>query len=145
MKKITNIAELQKLPLRVAAYWRVSTESQEQEHSLETQKQYYANYIDSISAWTNAGVFAEYASGLTIDHRPEFMKLVRLCQKKKIDLVIAKSVSRFGRNTLDTLCTLRNLSDADVEVYFEVEQLWLGMPTDTACIVYICCIRTGGK
>ena len=110
-------------PLRVAAYCRVSTGTEEQEHSLESQIQYYTDKIYSRRDWVCVGVFADTASGLNTKDRPEFLKLMQLCRKKKVDLIITKSVSRFGRNTLDSLKAVRRLQLLDIDVWFETEGL----------------------
>ena len=101
-------------PLRVAAYCRVSTGTEEQEHSLESQIQYYTDKINIRPDWVCAGIFADTASGLSTKARPEFLKLMQLCRKKKVDLIITKSISRFGRNTLDSLKAVRRLQLLDI-------------------------------
>ena len=115
--------ELQQL--RVAAYCRVSTEQEEQSSSIELQEQHYAYLISENPNWENAGIFSERTTGLNLKERPEFCKMIRLCQKKKIDLILTKSISRFGRNTLDMLRTLQALNNYGTEVYFEEENIWL--------------------
>lgn len=75
--------------------------------------------------WENAGIFSERATGLNLNELPEFYKMIRKCQKKKIDLILTKSISRFGRNTLDMLKALQELHGLGVEVYFEQENIWL--------------------
>ena len=109
--------------LRVAAYCRVSTNHEEQESSLETQISYYGKLIAEHKDWQLVKIYAERASGTQIDKRPEFMKMIRDCKRRKIDLILTKSVSRFGRNTLDTLKTLYVLFNLGVKVYFEKENL----------------------
>lgn len=111
--------------LRVAAYCRVSTELEEQTSSIELQEQHYARVISENPNWNNAGIFSERATGLNLKDRPEFCKLIIKCRKKKVDLILTKSISRFGRNTLDILRTLQNLRDLGVDVYFEQENMRL--------------------
>ena len=111
--------------LRVAAYCRVSTPSEEQASSLELQQSSYIRIIEGNSLWSSAGVYAEVATGLKEKARPEFCKLLRKCRKGKVDLILTKSVSRMGRNALDMLRTLRELRLLGVDVYFESENLWL--------------------
>lgn len=111
--------------LRVAAYCRVSTKQEEQSSSIELQGQHYAWLISENPNWENAGIFSERATGLNLKERPEFRKMIKLCQKKKIDLILTKSLSRFGRNTLDMLRTLQTLNDCGTEVYFEEENIRL--------------------
>ena len=90
--------------LRVAAYCRVSTEQEEQQNSYNVQIAYYTDLINRKKEWTLAGIFAdEGISGTQAKKRPEFLKMIRMCKKQKIDLVITKSISRFARNTVDCL------------------------------------------
>ena len=111
--------------LRVAAYCRVSTEQEEQSSSIELQELHYTQLISENSNWTNAGIFSERATGLNLQERPEFRRMIELCLKKKIDLILTKSISRFGRNTLDMLRTLQTLNHCDTEVFFEEENIRL--------------------
>ena len=131
MQKLTRIPDfMDRCPatmkrLRVAAYCRVSTRQEEQDSSIEQQERYYEQYISKNKNWTNAGVFSERVSGLNMKGRTEFQALMKLCRRRKIDLILVKSFSRLGRNTLDMLRALRELRDLDVDVYFEEENLWL--------------------
>ena len=111
--------------LRVAAYCRVSTEQEEQDSSIELQEMHYRQLIEENPNWTNAGIFSERASGLNLKERPAFIKMMGKCQKRQIDLILTKSMSRFGRNTLDMLKALRELRALGVDVYFDRENLWL--------------------
>lgn len=111
--------------LRVAAYCRASTRQEEQDSSIEQQERYYEQYISRNPNWTNAGVFSERVSGLNMKGRTEFQALMKLCRRRKIDLILVKSFSRLGWNTLDMLRALRKLRDLGVDVYFEEENLWL--------------------
>lgn len=122
-------------PLRVAAYCRVSTDSDEQEMSFDAQCGYYTEKIMSNPQWTMAGIFAdEGISGTQAGNRKEFMKMIRLCRQRKIDLVITKSVSRFARNTVDCLNYVRELKALEIPVIFEKE----GLNTmNTASEIYI--------
>ncbi len=108
---------------KVAAYCRVSTNHEEQESSLETQISYYEELIMEHDGWKLVKIYAERASGTKIKKRPEFMKMLKACKQGKIDLILTKSISRFGRNTLDTLITLYDLFNLGVKVYFEKEIL----------------------
>lgn len=116
-------AELQHL--RVAAYCRVSTELEEQSSSIELQERHYLQLISANPNWENAGIFTERAIGLNTKDRPEFRRMIIKCRRKKIDLILTKSISHFGRNTLDMLRSLQDLHDLGVEVYFEQENMWL--------------------
>lgn len=113
---------------RVAAYCRVSSQSDEQYGSLKTQITYYSNLIDENSYWENAGIYSETGSGKSLQHRKEFKKLLAKCRKKKIDMIITKSISRFSRNTVDTLEVLLELRLLGIEVIFEKENLRLSNP-----------------
>ncbi len=109
--------------LRVAAYCRVSTNHEEQESSLEAQISYYGKLIAEHGGWELVKIYAERASGTQMKKRPEFVKMIKACKQGKIDLILTKSMSRFGRNTLDTLRTLYELFGLNVKVYFEKENL----------------------
>ena len=96
--------------LRVAAYCRVSTDSEEQLSSYENQLSYYTEKIMKEPGWTMAGVFAdEGITGTSTCKRKEFLRMIRQCRQGKIDMILAKSVSRFARNTVDTLNFTREL------------------------------------
>ncbi|MEG1126880.1 MAG: recombinase family protein, partial [Oscillospiraceae bacterium] len=108
--------------LRVAAYCRVSTEEEEQQHSFETQVAYYTEKIATHPDWTLAGVFADDGiSGVRAKKRNQFLEMIDLCRRKKIDLVITKSISRFARNTLDCIKYVRELKELGVSIQFEKE------------------------
>lgn len=109
--------------LRVSAYCRVSTNHEEQESSLETQISYYGKLITEHEDWQLVKIYAECASGTQMKKRPEFMKMIKACKQGRIDLILTRSISRFGRNTLDTLRTLYELFGLNVKVYFEKENL----------------------
>ena len=109
--------------LRVAAYCRVSTLHEEQDSSIELQIMHYENEIDRNPGWISAGIFFDRASGLK--KQTQFDALIKKCRAGKIDLVLTKSISRFGRNTLSALRTLQKLDTLGVDVYFEKENLWL--------------------
>ena len=110
--------------LRVAAYCRVSTDSDEQLGSFETQKAYYADLIMRNPKWNMAGIYAdEGISGGKADNRPDFQRMVRHCKNGKIDMIITKSISRFSRNTVDALEYVRKLKLMGIPVIFEKENL----------------------
>ena len=111
--------------LRVAAYCRVSTDTDEQDGSLESQEGYYINLISERSDWICAGIFSDKGSGCNIKHRPAFVELMQSCQKKKIDLILTKSISRLGRNTLEIIKTMRILQALDIDVWFDIEGMRL--------------------
>ena len=110
--------------LRVAAYCRVSTDDEEQLSSYEAQQTYYTDKIMTNPQWTMAGIFAdEGRSGTSATKRPEFLRMIRKCRQKKIDLVLVKSISRFARNTVDCLNYIRALRSLGIAVIFEKENI----------------------
>ena len=110
--------------LRVAAYARVSTEQDEQQNSYEAQVDYYSHYISSNPDWVFIGVFADKGiTGTNTKNRDGFNEMIDLALNGGIDLILTKSISRFARNTVDTLQTVRELKAVNVEVIFEKENL----------------------
>ena len=110
--------------LRVAAYCRVSTDSEEQLTSYEAQRTYYTDKIMANPEWTMAGLFAdEGITGTSAQKRPEFLRMIRQCRQKKIDLVLTKSISRFARNTVDSLKYIRVLKELGIAVIFEEQNI----------------------
>ena len=119
---LDNIYAIKPKKKRVAAYCRVSTELEAQESSFEFQVEYYTNKIISNPEWELVGVFAdEGISGTQTKKRTEFLKLMQLCDAGKVDLILVKSVSRFARNTLDSLEHVRKLKQKGIAVIFEEE------------------------
>ena len=110
--------------LRVAAYARVSTEQDEQQSSYEAQVSFYTKHIQANPAWEFVGIFAdEGISGTNTKKRDGFNEMIRRALNGEIDLILTKSISRFARNTVDSLQTVRDLKKAGVEVIFEKESL----------------------
>ena len=110
--------------LRVAAYCRVSTQLEQQESSFEAQKNYYTEKITNNPNWKLAGIYADDGiSGTDMKKRDEFNRLLQDCEAGKIDMILTKSISRFARNTVDTLNTLRILRKKGVTVFFEKEHI----------------------
>lgn len=110
--------------LRVAAYCRVSTDSEEQETSYEAQCGHYTDFITSNPAGELAGIYAdEGISGTSMKHREQFKRMISACEAGQIDMVITKSISRWARNTLDSLKTIRKLKDLGIPVLFEKENI----------------------
>ena len=110
---------------RVAAYARVSTDSEEQLSSYEAQVEFYTRYIKGNPGWEFVDVYTdEGISGTNIRKREGFNRMVNDALSGKIDLILTKSISRFARNTVDTLTTVRTLKDHKVEVYFEKENIY---------------------
>lgn len=110
--------------LRVAAYCRVSTDDEEQKTSYEAQIGYYTEKINQNPEWQMAGIFAdEGISGTQAQKRPEFLKMIRLCRQRKIDVILTKSLSRFARNTVDSLGYIRELRALGIAVISEKENI----------------------
>ena len=108
--------------LRVAAYCRVSTDSEEQINSYKNQLAYYTEKIGGNPAWKMAGIYAdEGITGTSMKHREDFKRMLRACREGRIDLILCKSVSRFGRNSVDVLRTIRALRERGIGVLFEKE------------------------
>lgn len=109
---------------RVAAYCRVSTDSEEQLNSYTAQKSYYTQKIEESPDWEMAGVFAdEGLSGVNMKKRKEFNRMIAACKRGRIDLILTKSLSRFARNTVDCLETVRMLKANGIGVIFEKENI----------------------
>ena len=110
--------------LRVAAYCRVSTEEEEQQGSFEIQKLYYTEKINSTPEWEVAGIYADDGiSGVHTKKRDGFNQMIQDCKKRKIDLILTKSISRFARNTLDSIQYVRMLKQMGIAVVFEKENI----------------------
>ena len=137
-EKLTDHVEVQVIPaisdrdgyekrkLNVCAYCRVSTDMDTQALSYELQVQNYTEYIASNEEWEFAGIYADRGiSGTSLKHRDEFNKMIADCRAGKIDLIITKAVTRFARNVLDCISTIRMLKQLDppVGVFFETERI----------------------
>jgi site-specific DNA recombinase len=109
--------------LRVCAYVRVSTDSEEQEGSLDNQTQYFTDYINANPEWEFAGVYADHGISGFKENRPEFQRMLTDARNKKIDLIVVKSISRFARNTETTLEATRELKNLGVGVFFELQNI----------------------
>ncbi len=110
--------------LRVAAYCRVSTTLEQQEGSYEAQVSYYTEKIKNNPNWKNAGIYADDGKSATnTKKRDDFNAMIDDCMAGKIDMVLTKSVSRFARNTVDSLQTIRKLKEKNIAVYFEKENI----------------------
>lgn len=113
--------------LRVCAYCRVSTDNEEQLNSYQSQLKYYDEKINSKSEWQFAGIYADEAISGTLDFkRTNFMKMIQDSMEGKIDMILTKSISRFARNTLDTLKYVRMLKEKNVAILFEEENINTG-------------------
>lgn len=110
--------------LRVAAYCRVSTDSEDQLNSYKSQVQYYTDLIKNNSEWSLADIYADEAiTGTQVTKREDFQRLINDCMNGEIDLIVTKSISRFARNTLDTLKYVRMLKEKGIAVFFEEENI----------------------
>ena len=109
---------------RVVAYARVSSGKDAMLHSLSSQVSFYSNMIQSHGGWIYGGVYADEAISGTKENRPEFQRLINDCKEGKVDLIITKSISRFARNTVTLLETIRMLKDINVEVFFEEQNIY---------------------
>lgn len=108
--------------LRVASYCRVSTDTEEQASSYETQISHYEEYIRSKPEWELVNVYADDGiSATSTKKREEFNRMIEDCKKGLINMIITKSISRFARNTVDCLNYIRMLKDMNIPVYFEKE------------------------
>ena len=132
-KEVTSMANIRRIDAniptmkprkRVAAYARVSMESDRLNHSLSAQVSYYSELIQKNPEWIYAGVYADSGiSGTGIKKRTEFQRLIADCDAGKIDIVLTKSISRMARNVVDLLDTVRHLKSIGVEVRFEKENI----------------------
>lgn len=125
IRKLTLKPHLQLPTLkRVAAYARVSTEKDQQKNSLEAQKDYFLEYIQQRSDWQFVGIYVDDGiSGTSRKRRTGFNQMIDDALSGKIDYIVTKSISRFARNTLDTVQTVRQLKDNGIGVYFQKEDI----------------------
>lgn len=131
IKKITKINPVKSHVLmqlqpqkRVCAYCRVSTDSREQQNSFIAQTAYYEELIGKRSDWEYAGIYADEArSGTKLQKRDDFLRMIKDCESGKIDMIITKSVTRFARNTVDSIKAIRKLKLLGVAVFFEKENI----------------------
>lgn len=128
MKTITKIEEIESVgpakKIRVAAYCRVSSSSDDQLISLETQKAHYETYIRANPEWEFAGLYYdEGISGTKTSKREGLLSMLKDCGRGKIDYIVTKSISRFARNTADCLTMVRKLLELDIPVFFEKENI----------------------
>ena len=129
MEKITRIEPAEKYvkKLRVAAYARVSTDSADQLVSLDVQKEHYEAYIRSRSDWEYAGLYYdEGISGTKMARRDGLLRMLADCDRGLIDYILVKSISRFSRNTVETVETVRRLCSLGVYIFFEKENIDTG-------------------
>ncbi|EMS71490.1 recombinase family protein [Ruminiclostridium cellobioparum] len=127
-------------PLQIAAYCRVSSLKEAQELSLKIQILYYTDKIEACTFGENVGVFSDTATGRNIRQRPAFRKLMTKCRAGKVDIILTKSISRFGRNSLETIQRLRELRSLNIDVYFEQENIHLLDPAAQHIIEIYCAL-----
>ena len=109
--------------LRACAYARVSTDSEDQKNSYESQLQYYKNKINSNPLWSFVDVYADEAISGTLDYkRDDFMRMISDALEGKIDLILTKSVSRFARNTVDLLQSIRELKSYGIQEFCSMKR-----------------------
>lgn len=125
VNRFTSSPITQRTKRKVAGYARVSTDMDEQLTSYDAQVKYYTDYIKNHEGWEFVGMYAdEGITGTSIKHREGFKRMIDDALAGKIDLIITKSVSRFARNTVDSLTTIRKLKENGTECYFEKENIW---------------------
>ena len=123
-KKLTEAGSSRRGKQRVATYCRVSTDSEEQLNSYEAQKAYYTQKIEENPDWELAGIFADKGlSGTSMKKRDDFKRMIAACKRGRIDTILTKSLSRFARNTVDCLDTIRMLRARGIGVIFEKENI----------------------
>ncbi len=119
-----NVRRILPKKKRVAAYCRVSTDEEDQQTSFDAQVAYYTQLITNNPDWVLIGIFAdEGISGTRTKNRTEFLRLMQLCEEGKVDVILVKSISRFARNTLDTLNYVRKLKEKGIAIIFEKENI----------------------
>ena len=124
-KIVTKVAQIPKLQhkKRVAAYARVSSGKDAMLHSLSAQVSYYNDRIQKEDTWEFAGVYSDEAITGTKEERPGFQQMLEDCRNRKIDMILTKSISRFARNTVTLLETVRMLKALEVDVFFEEQNI----------------------
>ena len=123
VRRIEKTKDIVPKKMRVAAYARVSSGKDAMLHSLSEQVSYYSALIRQNPGWQYAGVFADESISGTKENRPEFQRMLADCRAGKVDLILTKSISRFARNTVDLLETVRELKVLGVDIHFEREQI----------------------
>jgi len=133
-RKVTIIPPKPKYHYRVGIYCRVSSRSQEQLTSLATQASYLTRLVAAKPGWILSDIYLDIKSGSEEADRNEFQRLLTDCRAGKIDVVLTKSISRFGRNTVETLATINEMRAKRVEIVFELEEI---STNDSASQLYI--------
>lgn len=135
-----NVVEVK----RVCAYCRVSTNSADQKNSFEAQVDYYTRLIGEKEGWVLAGIYADEArTGTKLYRRDDFQQMMQDCRQGRIDLILTKSVTRFARNTLDSIKAIRELKALGIGVYFEKERVNTLMEKSEQMITILSSIAQG--
>lgn len=125
LPKPATFKDTTKAILRVAAYARVSTDHEDQQSSLAAQTEYYTKKISEHPGWQFVQVYVdEGISGLRTERREGFNRMIEDCLAGAVDLVLTKSISRFARNTVDSVSTIRKLKERGIAVYYEKENIY---------------------
>ena len=119
----TPAPEEKRSRIRVAAYCRVSTDHEDQETSFEAQQTHFSNLISGNPNWELVGIYADEESGTRAQKRENFMRMIGDCEAGKIDMVLSKSISRWARNTLDSLKYIRKLKAMEIPIFFTKENI----------------------
>lgn len=133
-RKVTIIPPKPKYNYRVGIYCRVSSRSQEQLTSLAAQASYLTRLVAAKPGWKLSDIYLDIKSGSEQTDRTEFQRLLSDCRAGKIDIILTKSISRFGRNTVETLATINEMRAKGVEIVFELEEI---STNDSASQLYI--------
>ena len=142
MSNVTIIPGVVKEKYCVGIYARVSSTKVEQLRSMSNQVNGLIQMINNNPKWVLTDVFMDYKSGMTTK-REEFNRMLDMCKAKQLDIIITKSVSRFGRNTIDVLTTLQTLVDLGIRIYFEAEQMWSDDPSTRVYITVATAVAEG--
>jgi ribose 5-phosphate isomerase B len=142
MSNVTIIPGVEKEKYCVGIYARVSSTKVEQLRSMSNQVNGLIQVINNNPKWVLTDVFMDYKSGMTTK-REEFNRMIDMCKAKQLDIIITKSVSRFGRNTIDVLTTLQTLVDLVIRIYFEAEQMWSDDPSTRVYITVATAVAEG--
>ena len=142
MSNVTIIPGVEKEKYSVGIYARVSSTKAEQLRSMSNQVNGLIQVINNNPKWVLTDVFIDYKSGMTTK-REEFNRMIEMCKAKQLDIIITKSVSRLGRNTIDVLTTLQTLVDLGIRIYFEAEQMWSDDPSTRVYITVATAVAEG--
>ncbi len=136
-RKVTVIQPVPQFTHRVGIYCRVSTKSQEQLNSLATQLSWLTRKVSRTLGWYLVDIYLDMKSGANASSRDEFQRMLQDCRDKKLDIIVTKSISRFGRNIVDTLTAINEARACNVEICFDQEDLSTKEPRSTFVISLI--------